>query len=213
VLGALAVPAPTAQAHPFGPPPIAEVRGDGTEVVVTWTARDDDVTALAASLGALPRQQVFDVGEDGGVAQVAGDDLATSLREAPGLRDYVRDRIVVRQDGAACPRELEPVGDVVADGVTVTATCPRPADEVELQISMLHDLHPAYRTVSRVTGGSESLHTAEDPAATLSLRAGGPVGRGMPSAAVLAPVVGLAALLGGVGAAVVMSRPGRRPRA
>jgi len=213
VLAALAVAAPDAQAHPFGPPPIAEVRGDGARVVVTWTARDDDVTALAASLGALPRQQVFDVGEDGSVAQVGGDDLAASLREAPGLRDYVRDRIVVRQDGAACPRDLEPVGDVVADGVTVTATCPRPADEVELQISMLHDLHPAYRTVSRVTGGGESLHTTEDPSATLSLGAGEGVETAMPSAAVLAPVVGLAAMLGGVGAAVAVGRSGRRPTA
>lgn len=204
-LTALAVLAPAAQAHPSGPPPIAELAVDGREVTVVWTAEPDDVTALAATVGALPQRQVFEVAPDGTVEQVSGDDLAASLGESTALPEYVGERIVVSQEGVTCPADLTEVLDPVADGLVVTAVCPEPVEEIDLAVTMLQDASPAYRTIARrVGGGRETLHTSEDPVASWSF-ASEQGGAGLDAVAV-APVAGLAAALAAVAGVVLMGR-------
>ncbi|MFJ7074765.1 hypothetical protein [Streptomyces sp. NPDC098781] len=136
VLLLLAVPAlllgsaGTAQAHPFGTPPVVKVAAAGTAVDTTWSAQEDDVAVLG---------QKSD-----------GDEAA-----------YLRQHIVVRQDGRPCRVAR-------AAGFRLRFTCPRKVDRIELTVTALTDVDPAYRTLSVTDTGAGGLHTAKEPTRPLA---------------------------------------------
>ncbi|ASR00105.1 hypothetical protein CGL27_14665 [Streptomyces sp. 11-1-2] len=121
----------TAQAHPFGAPPVVRVEAAGSAVETTWSAQRDDVAALRKKA-------------DGDVA------------------GYLRAHIAVRQDGSPCRVDR-------ADGMTLHFVCPRPVDRITLTVTVLTDVHPAYRTLSVTDQGGGGLHTAKEPTRTLAL--------------------------------------------
>ncbi|MFD3941919.1 hypothetical protein [Streptomyces sp. NPDC058579] len=121
----------TAQAHPFGTPPVVKIVAAGTAVEATWSAQPDDVAVLKEQAGGDP----------------AG---------------YLRRHLVVRQDGRACPVDR-------AEGMTVHFACPRPADRIELTVTVLTDVDAAYRTLSVTGSGAGGLHTADEPTRSVVL--------------------------------------------
>jgi hypothetical protein len=165
-LALTALLAPPAAAHPFGPPPQARVSADGRRVSVEWTSATDDAIALGVQVGVLPVGSLEAFQE--GAAQVApaAADVA-ALSTSPALASYLLDRILVVQDGAACDGTVQPIADFVADGARVVYDCPQPVEQVELTITMLHDIHEAYRTFAVAEGAAEprqAVFTVADPA-------------------------------------------------
>jgi ABC-type nickel/cobalt efflux system permease component RcnA len=132
VLALLLGSAGTAQAHPFGTPPVVKIEAAGTAVDATWSAQRDDIAVLKNESG--------------------GDEAG-----------YLRSHIVVRQDGRPCRVDR-------ADGVKLHFVCPRPVDRIELTVTVLTDVDPAYRTLSVTGTGSGGLHTAQEPTRTLTLK-------------------------------------------
>ncbi|MFE5093764.1 hypothetical protein ACFRCI_26305 [Streptomyces sp. NPDC056638] len=124
----------TAQAHPFGTPPVVKIEAAGTAVDATWSAQRDDIAVLKNESG--------------------GDETG-----------YLRSHIAVRQDGSPCRVDR-------ADGMKLHFVCPRPVDRIELTVTALTDVDPAYRTLSVTGTGSGGLHTAKDPTRTLTLKPG-----------------------------------------
>ena len=163
----LAAHAPgVASAHPFGPgpPPTALLEADGSTVTVAWTAPEDDVAALAEDLGIVEEgtSEAF-------LWSVGPDPLDGAERRAasadPRLAGAIEGGIVVRQDDRACGPRIEVAADAFADGVTATFDCPQPVDVVEVEITLLHDLEPGYRTVGLVGGdGPEVVAVFTDAA-------------------------------------------------
>lgn len=157
-----------AGAHPFGPPPTARVRADGRVVTIHWSATPDDAVAIGEQLGVMPEGSVAAYRQESAaqVAPSARDEARLSA--SPLLRDYIAEHIVVEQDGRPCPADVPAPADFVHTGVTVRLTCPRDVDEVELRITMLHDVNPAYRTVAtgRATDPAQSVFTTTTPAHT-----------------------------------------------
>ncbi|MFE1546272.1 hypothetical protein [Streptomyces sp. NPDC058718] len=133
VLALLFGSAGTAQAHPFGTPPVVKVEAAGTAVDVTWSAQRDDVAVLEKQSG--------------------GDTAG-----------YLSTHIAVRQDGRSCRVDR-------ATGLTLRLVCPRPVDRIDLTVTALTDVDPAYRTLSVTDAGSGGLHTAKEPTRTLELTA------------------------------------------
>ncbi|MER5710339.1 hypothetical protein [Streptomyces sp. NPDC002122] len=133
VLALLFGSAGTAQAHPFGTPPVVKAEAAGTAVDVTWSAQRDDVAVLEKQSG--------------------GDTAG-----------YLSTHIAVRQDGRACRVDR-------ATGLTLRLVCPRPVDRIDLTVTALTDVNPAYRTLSVAGTGSGGLHTAKEPTRTLALTA------------------------------------------
>ncbi|MFD9600410.1 hypothetical protein [Streptomyces sp. NPDC059970] len=144
VLALLLGSAGTAQAHPFGTPPVVKIEAAGTAVDATWSAQRDDIAVLKNESG--------------------GDEAG-----------YLRSHIVVRQDGRPCRVDR-------ADGVKLHFVCSRQVDRIELTVTALTDVDPAYRTLSVTGTGSGGLHTAQQPTRTLTLK---PVAAG--TAAVASP--------------------------
>ncbi|GGT55494.1 hypothetical protein GCM10010207_64360 [Streptomyces atratus] len=132
VLALLLGSAGTAQAHPFGTPPVVKIEAAGTAVDATWSAQRDDIAVLKNESG--------------------GDEAG-----------YLRSHIVVRQDDRPCRVDR-------ADGVKLHFVCPRPVDRIELTVTALTDVDPAYRTLSVTGTGSGGLHTAQEPTRTLTLK-------------------------------------------
>lgn len=133
ILALLFGSAGTAQAHPFGTPPVVKVEAAGTAVDVTWSAERDDLAVLQKQSG--------------------GDTAG-----------YLSTHIAVRQDGRACRVDR-------ATALTLRLVCPRPVDRIDLTVTALTDIDPAYRTLSVTDTGSGGLHTAKEPMRTLALTA------------------------------------------
>nr|AQT39429.1 putative carbonic anhydrase b-CA(1)-6 [Streptomyces sp.] len=130
----------TAQAHPFGTPPVVKVEAAGTAVDATWSAQQDDAAVLK---------------------KVSGGDEA----------GYLRAHTVVRQDGQPCRVDR-------AEGLTLRFECPRPVDRIDLSVTALTDVDPAYRTVSVTDTGGGGLHTAKEPTRTLAMTSAAAAGAG-----------------------------------
>lgn len=155
-----------AAAHPFGPPPVAEVVAEAHDVTVRWTAAVDDYAALGVAAG------VLDDTYGTGVADPAPDDVGDRLgpaarREVEGsadVRQHVTDRVRVVQHGQACPVAAVDVAQLFVRGATVRVTCPEPVETVDVTLMLLSDVHPAYRTVA-VAGGpaipARTMYTAD----------------------------------------------------
>ncbi|PZG18699.1 hypothetical protein C1I95_13060 [Micromonospora craterilacus] len=181
-----------AAAHPFGPPTVARVAVDGSRVDLSWQPAEDDWVALGQSLGA------FEDPTTGPVAtQLTGEQ---KLQGSTAVRDYLRERITVRQDGQPCRAELKPLDGLLAQGARLTFDCPAPVRTLDITLTALTDLNQAYRTVLRAESATpaESLYTATAGTHQVDFsRAGGG----------LAPAVGLAVgvtAAGGLGALVVV---------
>lgn len=128
----------TGWAHPFGPPPVAKVRAEGSLVEVTWSAAADDVAALNR-------------------ADRAGGSIG----------DYLGRGVGVEQDGRACPLVEVSAQALATTGAVLRFRCPGPAGELRLRVELLTDLDRAYRTVSVTPSGSGALHTADAPVQTI----------------------------------------------
>jgi len=164
-----------ARAHPFGPPPTARVGADATVVTVTWTATTDDLLLIGERLGHLPAGSAAAALE--GAVQVAPPaTAAAALSASPELRAHLTERITVTQAGARCPSTVEPGLDFLVEGARLRFACPAPVEVVDLEITMLHDVHPAYRTFAVAADGGEgqAVLTATAPAVAWDVRSGAP---------------------------------------
>ena len=166
-VGALTAPSP-AFAHPFGPPPTARISAQGRTVTIDWSATPDDAVAIGEKLGIMPAGSVAAYRQES-AAQVApsGRDEAR-LSASPLLADYLTSHVAVVQDGQRCPATVPAVVDFVHAGARVVATCPAEVQQVELRITMLHDINTAYRTVGigTRTDPAQSVFTATTPGFT-----------------------------------------------
>lgn len=184
----LALAAPAA-AHPFGPPSTARISADDATVSLSWLAAEDDWVALGQSLGAFDDPTETLTGEQ-------------KLQRSPAVRDYLLERITVRQDGRPCDAGLATLAELLTKGARLTFDCPAPVVDVEVTLDVLTDLNEAYRTVLTVEE-APVLFTAERNTQQVRL-AGGGTGVGGTVVAV-AVGTGAAALLG-VGVLVMRRR-------
>ncbi|MEI5672671.1 MULTISPECIES: hypothetical protein [unclassified Nocardioides] len=148
-----------ARAHPFGPPQQVTVDADGDPgtVRVHWqVGGTDDLTLLAVSLGVLPEDRVL---LDGAVAYE--DDDAAALAAAPAFRDYLLDHVVVEGNGAACAGEVTADDDLATAGVRLDFTCADDVTTAAVEVTMLTDLHPAYRTLATGPAGQRAVYDGE----------------------------------------------------
>jgi nickel/cobalt transporter (NicO) family protein len=213
----LAILSSVARGHPWGPPATARISADGQVVSVTWGAAADDVVVMRAALGLLP--------EETGSLRLGRADLpqAADPTGSEVLRRYVLDRIRVTQHGDACSPSVRPVEDLVTGGVEVRFVCPAPVKVVDVEISMLVDLHPEYRTFAYAdddtAAPSQAVYTTTTPVHTWSFgaAAGAPRDRARLRTVVaqlearvagvasgdLPPLVAAAAVLGALGVGAV----------
>lgn len=148
---ALLLSTPPAMAHPWGTPPTAVVSVDGPEVRIEWRAETDDAVALATALGLLdPTRIDWEWSGPSGIARAAVHEQP--LEEASALHAYLLDNIRVRQDRVSCRGKAQPIGDFISEGIRVTYRCPQEVDALQVRITMLHDLHAAYRTFAHASG-------------------------------------------------------------
>lgn len=142
--------------HPFGDPQTVEISASDGTVQVHWeVGGQDDLTLLAIHLGVLPEDRIM---LDGAIVYDEGDgDL---LAEAPELEDYLLDHIGVSAGDQACAGEVTTVGDLTADeGADLSFTCPVDAATATVTVTMLTDLHPAYRTLATGPDGQRAAYS------------------------------------------------------
>ncbi|MER5362513.1 hypothetical protein, partial [Streptomyces sp. NPDC002785] len=135
----------TADAHPFGTPPVARIKADGKAVEVNWSAAKDDLAVLRKT----------------------SDAAGTS--EARYLGSHIR----LSQDGRSCPLDHVDTARLVDDGARLRYLCPNPVATVAMTITALNDIDPKYRTISVTESGDGGLHTAGEPTRTLALSPAG----------------------------------------
>lgn len=195
-----------AAAHPFGPPPVARVSVQGDTVDVRYTVAEDDVVALSLQLGAFEERQTF-VFEEGEVVE-APPSAGALLAGSPALEGYLLDHLEFRQDGVPCEGRVGDTADLLHAGAQLTFDCPLPVGELEVEASLLTDLHPAYRTALVAEGAEPGrvLATAAEPVHIMDFAAGsGGGGMALPAGAA-------AAVLGLGGGALAWRRRRRRWR-
>ncbi len=202
VVAAAATPA---LAHPFGPPPTARVAARGNTITIDWSATPDDAVAIGERLGIMPRGSVAAYRQEAAaqVAPSARDEARLSA--SPRLHAYLTDRITVTQSGRRCDATVPTITDFVHRGARVVVTCPQTVDQATLRITMLHDIHPAYRTVAigTQTDPAQSVFTLAAP--EHSWRFGVEPGGGSR----VVPLIAGAAVVAVVVAAFVVRRGGR----
>lgn len=137
-IGVTVIAAPTASAHPFGPPLSARLDVDGAEITVTWTAAEDDWVNLGEFLDAFSTQT-----DDGG-AQLTGAEL---LARSDNLPSYLLSHFVIEQDGQPCQGQVTQLEDLVTLGAQMMYTCPQPITTIDLTVTTLTDINENYRTV------------------------------------------------------------------
>jgi len=166
VLG-VALLAPAAYGHAAGELPHARLSAEGTTVTVQWTAAPDDAADMAVAAGLWP-EETFLAYLDvlfGGDEEVLPDaDEVAALSSDPALTAYLEDGIRIRQAGQECPGAASPAADFIADGATLTFTCPEPVTQAEVEITLLQDRDPAYRTFSVDGTAQYAVHTSAQPA-------------------------------------------------
>ncbi len=213
---ALALTVPTAGAawaHASGELPHARLSAADTTVTVVWTAAADDAADVAVAAGVWPEEVALaylDVAFGGDIDLLPSPSEVAAASGDPALQRYLEDRVRILQDGLPCPGAAQPAADFVADGATIVFDCPAPVTEAVVEISLLHDRDPAYRTFSVDGTQQYAVHTAGQPAHpwdfTLAQQGAGTV-----PIAVLLLGAGVIALLGGaVLHRVWRAAPGRR---
>lgn len=135
----------TAEAHPFGTPPVVKVEAAGASVDATWSAQDDDVAVLTKE---------------------SGGDVAGYLRTHIAVRQDGAACRVDRADGMklrfVCPRPV--------DRISLTVTALTDIDAAYRTLSVtdtgsggLHTAKSPTRTVALLSGGTAD---APSPGAT-----------------------------------------------
>ncbi|MFC8733181.1 hypothetical protein ACFT5B_12045 [Luteimicrobium sp. NPDC057192] len=198
--------APTASAHPFGAPPTATVsRPQAATVRVHWqVGAADDLSYLAAHLDLLPPSRVL---LDGAVTPEDGDPAV--LEGSPRFDSYVLEHVAVAAGGATCTGTVTDKADILASGVDVDFTCPRPVTRATVTLSMLTDMSPLYSTLATGPSGQKAAYAQDETAHAWSFS-----GTGGTSSGAWVPLALTAAGLGLAGAgAVVATRARRRRRA
>jgi len=164
----LAVLATTAAwAHASGELPHARLSAEATTITVVWTAAADDAADVAVAAGVWPEDVALaylDVAFGGDIDLLPSDDEVAAASEAPALRRYLEQRVRILQDGTPCGASAQPAADFVADGATIVFDCPDPVTEAVVEITVLHDRDPAYRTFSVDGTQQYAVHTAGQPA-------------------------------------------------
>lgn len=148
-----------ARAHPFGPPQTVSIsRVDSASVRVHWQpGAPDDYTYLAVGLGVSPEDLSQ---QTGGLLAVKRD--ADRLTASPLFADYLVEHVAVTDDaGAPCEGVVRPVEHLVGDGVSLDFRCAAPTDAADVRVSLLTDLHPAYRTMATGPGGQRFAYSAD----------------------------------------------------
>ena len=204
----LGVAAP-ASAHPFGPPPTARVTAIGNRITIDWSATPDDAVAIGERLGVMPPGSVELYRQESAAQAAPSAEDEARLSASPKLRGYLTERIAATQDGEACGAEVPAIEDFVHTGARVVLTCPQPVAEVELEISMLHEIHDAYRTFAVGTGTdpAEAVFTIDAPRQTWRFGVGAQRQRGLG----LRRGIGIASGLGALGAVAVLVRRRWKP--
>ncbi|WP_433536719.1 hypothetical protein ACQPZK_02415 [Micromonospora sp. CA-249363] len=155
---ATAVPA---DAHPYGYPQTVTVAPDAARpdvVHLTWKAGSvDELTLLGVHLGLLPQDRVL---LDGAV-DTRDKDAAVLANSAP-FANYLLKQMTVNGDGHACAGTVKKASDLAADGVDVDYTCPGPLGVARIDIRMLTDLDPAYRTVATGPKGKRQVYGTDE---------------------------------------------------
>lgn len=153
-----------ASAHPFGEPQSVRMSAEDSVVTLRWSAPPDDLILLGGAVGALPerREIVFDVSPST-VPEPVGETDADRLTASEEVARYLTEHLGVRQAGVSC-RPAVRLDELVGDGAELTFDCPATVDQVEIEVSMLTDLHEAYRTVAIGDGTSpdRTLYTVDD---------------------------------------------------
>lgn len=142
--------------HPFGDPQTVEISASGGTVQVHWeVGGTDDLTLLGIHLGVLPEDRIM---LDGAITYDDGD--GTLVAAAPELEDYLLDHIAVATGGQGCAGEVTAVGDLTADeGADLSFTCPSDSATATVTVTMLTDLHPAYRTLATGPDGQRAAYS------------------------------------------------------
>ncbi len=89
---------------------------------------------------------------------------ADRLSASAEVAAYLEEHVSVRQSGEPCPADVGLDG-LVEQGAELTFTCPETVTEVEVGVSMLTDVHEAYRTAAigdGTTSPDRSLFTIDD---------------------------------------------------
>lgn len=141
-----------ALAHPFGPPPTAQISASGRTVTVTWSATPDDAVAIGEQLGLMPPGSIAAYRQESAAQVAPPAEAEARLSASPLLAEYLTERIAAQQAGQPCEPRVPPIDDFVHEGATVVLRCPAAVTEVLLRITMLHDIHDAYRTVATGEG-------------------------------------------------------------
>lgn len=198
---AVVVNAPSpAHAHPYGPPPRATIHADGRNVTVEWTVAADDAFSLGEHLGLV----------DEGTArrQVAGilipeeqERIADELAGAQPVVDYGKERVTIWQGDVRCQLKEFDADDLVRDGARYKFACPEGVSDVDVTLTLMHDVHEAYRTFAsagREATPKRAVFTADDPSQRWRLSDGdgsaAGLGSGLAGAAALA-IAGMATAL------------------
>lgn len=142
--------------HPFGDPQTVEISATDGTVQVHWeVGGQDDLTLLGIHLGVLPEDRIM---LDGAI--VYDEDDGDLVASAPEFEDYLLDHIGVTADGLDCAGEVTGVGDLTADeGADLSFTCPADAAAATVTVTMLTDLHPAYRTLATGPEGQRAAYS------------------------------------------------------
>jgi hypothetical protein len=195
----------TASAHPFGDPQTADITSTATGLQVQWKASPDDVTALAITLGVLDQMRTF-VFDDGALVPEESDDAdGVKLAEAPEFEAYLLKHLAASVDGVDCTGDLQPVTDVAAEGAIVDFDCGGPVTSADVRITMLTDIHEAYRTMAYGPDDALQAYSVDAESFTWQFREGAdqPAGEASPSGPSTA-ASSAALQLGGIGLAVVV---------
>jgi hypothetical protein len=160
VLALLVLPALDAQAHPWGDPQTVELAAVGQDTVqVRWNVgMTDDLTWLAIHLGEVAEDRIM---LDGVVLYEAAD--AQALAASPDLDDYVLGHIRVTAGSDPCVGSVLDKQSLGVDGITLAFTCAHPIDRATVTVTMLTDLHPAYRTMATGPDGQRFAYSSDQP--------------------------------------------------
>lgn len=183
--------------HPFGPPMEASLTREGDQLVLAWTAAEDDWVILGDRSGAFAAAP----------ESASGSEV---LASSPQVQDFLAPHLQLSQGGQPCERTWLPTRDLLGEGVRSAFSCPDPAAPVSVHVDVLVDVNEAYRTVLR-TGDEDVLFTASTPAHEVrpveAVRSEGPAVSG---SVLLALSLLLVATLAGVGLLVVNRRSRRQ---
>lgn len=159
------VPQP-AHGHAAGELPHARLSAEGNTVTVRWSASADDAADVAVAAGLWPEATFLaylDVLFGGDPALLPDAAEIAAVSADPALRRYLEDRVRIRQDGRECPGAATPAADFIADGATLVFTCQGAVTDAEVEITLLHDRDPTYRTFSADGTAQFAVHTAAQP--------------------------------------------------